>query len=110
MKTEHNHYPQSKLWYIFICLCLLTLNIAPTSSASAEAESAHDNWQTEPPFGSDNCYPGTGWVWTAGPEQPETAQQAELSMAKEGIEATVRAFGFGEKDSCGDFELFATDF
>ena len=59
---------------------------------------------------SDTCYPGTGWVWARGPLRPDIAQQAELALMKEGIEAIVVATDYGEKDSCGNFELFSTDF
>lgn len=59
---------------------------------------------------SDTCEPGTGWVWTRGPSRPDVAQKAELALKKEGIESVVVATDYGEKDSCGNFELFGTDF
>ena len=59
---------------------------------------------------SAGCRPGTGWVWVTGPDRPQIAHQAELALNREGVKGTVSASGFGEKDSCGNFELFATDF
>jgi outer membrane protein assembly factor BamB len=56
------------------------------------------------------CDDGTGWMWTRGPDQPETARQVEQALSKEGIVSTVAATGFGEKDSCGNFKQYATDF
>ena len=60
--------------------------------------------------GSMECIPSTGWIWTTGPLQPEAARQAEAVLRQQGIETTVTAVAFGEQDSCGNFELFSTDF
>ena len=59
---------------------------------------------------SDDCEPGTVWVWAQGPARPEIAHQAEAALKKEGFDATVAASDFGEKDSCGNFEVYSTDF
>jgi hypothetical protein len=59
---------------------------------------------------SGDCQAGTGWIWTSGPDQPDTARQVEIALSEEGIVGTVMATGFGEKDSCGNFALHATDF
>src|SRR5690349_4981265 len=66
--------------------------------------------QALPASQSDACEPNTGWVWTSGSPQPEAAQQAEVTLRKSGIEAAVTAMDYGEKDSCGNFEPFSTDF
>src|SRR5689334_14900109 len=59
---------------------------------------------------SDPCEPNTDWIWTIGFPQPEAAQKAEAALRKLGIEAAVLATDYGEKDSCGNFEPFSTDF
>ena len=59
---------------------------------------------------SDTCEPGTSWVWARGPSRPDIAQKAEVALKKEGLESVVVATDYGEKDSCGNFELFGTDF
>ncbi|HXQ35468.1 MAG TPA: hypothetical protein VN843_15730, partial [Anaerolineales bacterium] len=56
------------------------------------------------------CDPGTGWVWGNGPLRSDIAQQAESALRQKGIESIVVAKDYGEKDSCGNFELFSTDF
>jgi hypothetical protein len=56
------------------------------------------------------CEPNTSWVWSNGPVRPDIAQKAELALKKNGIESTVVASDYGEKDACGNFELFSTDF
>ena len=58
---------------------------------------------------SPACIPGTGWTWTTGDRQPEVASRVERALGTQGIEGTVVAHGFGEKDSCGNFELFSSD-
>jgi len=74
--------------------------------AAPQAQESFSNVQSE----SDMCDPNTGWVWTNGPLRPEVAQQAKLALKKDGIESTVIASDYGEKDSCRNFELFSTDF
>jgi hypothetical protein len=59
---------------------------------------------------SSTCYPGTGWRWTSGPSQPDTARQTQLALSEKGVEGDVVAYGFGEMDSCGNFVISATDF
>src|SRR5215217_5039781 len=59
---------------------------------------------------SDSCKPNTGWTWTRGAARPEVAQQAEAALKNQGMDVTVVATEYGEKDSCGTFELFSTDF
>jgi hypothetical protein len=61
-------------------------------------------------FESEACQPNTGWIGTYGSLRPDIAQQAELALSEQGIEATVVANEYGEKDSCGNFELFSVDF
>ena len=57
-----------------------------------------------------NCSVGNGWTWTYGPELPAVTQRAQAAFNENGIVAAVQAFAFGETDSCGNFELFSTDF
>src|SRR5215207_6774768 len=59
---------------------------------------------------SETCVPNTGWRWTLGPSRPDLAGQATLALSKDGFEAVVDANDYGEMDSCGNFELFSTDF
>jgi hypothetical protein len=56
------------------------------------------------------CYPGSGWVWSYGPEQPQISRSARQALRQDGIDATVSAYSFGEMDSCGNFVLTAVDF
>jgi len=58
----------------------------------------------------DTCEAGTSWVWASGSSRPDIAQQAELALKKEGVDAAIVASDFGETDSCGNFEVFSTDF
>ena len=59
---------------------------------------------------SANCIPGSGWVWMKGPDRPEIADQARKALAQMGIQAVVNAGEYGERDSCGNFYLYAIDF
>ncbi len=59
---------------------------------------------------SVNCRPGTGWQWTIDPDRPDIAQQVQDPLRQQGIQASVIASSYGEKDSCGNFEASATDF
>src|ERR1051325_4546152 len=88
---------------VTIRFALLLAVIAGTfgSGLSAQALSSQQ---------SDTCEPKAGWIWTIGSSQPEAAQQAEATLRKLGIESAVLATDYGEKDSCGNFEPFSTDF
>lgn len=60
--------------------------------------------------GSTNCIPGSGWVWADGPDRPEIADQAQKALDRIGIQAIVNAKEYGERDSCGNFHLYAIRF
>ena len=75
-------------------------------SHPAGANSLLLNSQTNP----SPCRAGTGWTWSNGSLEPEIARQAESALSESGIGASVTAIEFGEKDSCGNFELFSIDF
>jgi|GEM_PF-6380293 len=82
-----------------------------SSQSSGEAGQALATPTPPPPQPEPGtCYPGTGWTWTGGPAQPETARQVEIALEEIGIQAAVSAHAFGERDSCGNFELSSTDF
>ena len=118
MKITFSHHPKVHLSLLLALLALLVLAIAgPIASVSAAPESSSATWEASgllPPLtasvaAEDACRPGTGWRWTTGPAQPETAAQVQQALAQVGIGSRVEATGFGETDSCGRFELAATD-
>lgn len=63
-----------------------------------------------PTDGATNCQPGQGWMWTPGPMQPEIASEVQQRLSALGIEAVVEVRNYGEKDSCGQFRLYAINF
>ncbi|MGB8980631.1 MAG: choice-of-anchor Q domain-containing protein, partial [Anaerolineales bacterium] len=75
--------------------------LAPTR-VGAEA-SAEPVWQEE------DCQPGSGWMWTPGPLEPEVALQARQELSRQGIDAIVEARGYGETDGC-DYQPYGIDF
>ena len=36
-----------------------------------------------------DCYPGSGWMWTTGPFKPDTASQVQHELGQKGINAIV---------------------
>src|SRR5688500_8818343 len=59
-------------------------------------------WPELAPEGN-NCYPGSGWMWINGPEDPELATQVQQELGRRGIQAMVKAQNYGEVDSCGTY-------
>lgn len=62
------------------------------------------------PVEANECYPGSGWMWTYGPMQPEIANQVRQRLSSMGMDSTVTARNFGETDSCGNYRPYAIDF
>ena len=58
----------------------------------------------------NDCQPDSGWMWTAGPSEPDIAAQAQAELAEEGIYGSVEARGYGETDSCGKYVPHDMDF
>src|SRR5687767_14653429 len=75
------------------------LNSGTVKPAEAAAQAGTSSSQT--------CEPGSGWEWASGSLRPDIAQQAEEALAQQGTEASVVAKEYGERDSCGNFELFS---
>lgn len=55
------------------------------------------------------CLPGQGWQWAYGDEQPAVAQRLRRQLQQLGLQASVTARSFGERDSCGTFHQHAVD-
>jgi len=89
-------------------LLFIVVGIQVASSQATEGTllSAPDNLQTK----TSECRPGSGWMWTYGPMQPEIANQVWQMLNSMGLDITVTARGFGETDSCENFRLYAIDF
>ena len=118
MKTTFPRDLRDHLSLLLAFFALLVIAMAgPIASASAAPESSSATWEPpglRPPLttsaaADDACRPGTGWRWTTGPAQPETAAQVQHALGLVGIGSRVEAAGFGETDSCGQFELAAMD-
>jgi hypothetical protein len=67
---------------VFLLLGLFAMNSFTNEMVTARAQEAI----SQPPVG---CYPGTGWVWTIGPHQPETALQAKVALDASPVEPTL---------------------
>jgi len=93
---------------ILVGLLLVVVGMQTTSSQSLEVPtlptSAND------PVETGECHPGSGWMWTYGPMQPEIANQVRKTLSSMGMDSTVIARSFGETDSCGNFRPYAIDF
>jgi hypothetical protein len=64
----------------------------------------------EPASQDNGCYPGSGWMWAAGPSEPDLASQAQAELAQQGIQALVEAHSYGETDSCATYNPHGVDF
>ena len=96
-------------------LVVLILLIAPslqmmTSTTLPQAQVPGVESLEIAPSSQSDCIPGSGWVWTNGPADLEIAEQVQDTLVQMGIQAIVTAEGYGEKDSCGNFHPYATDF
>ena len=87
---------------LIVVLLAAMYGVFPTS-ADAQASPAPD-------YAKNNCQPGTGWMWTTGPSEPEIASQAQGELAQQGVGALVEARGYGETDSCGTYLPRGVDF
>jgi hypothetical protein len=87
---------------LIVALLAAMYGVLPTG-ASVQASPA-------PNYAKNNCQPGTGWMWTTGPSQPEIASQAQGELAQQGVDALVEARGYGETDSCGTYLPRGVDF
>ena len=87
-------------------LCLFSLNLGFLRFGTIQGAAS----TPKPAAGSEQCIPGRGWNWVTGPAYPQTASRAAAALQRSGISAAVRAVGFGEEDSCGNFSLYSTDF
>ncbi len=85
-------------------------DVAPAHARALSAISGDSSSLARASVEAKKCRSGTEWVWTSGPSQPATALKAQAALHAKGISASVAAYGFGEKDSCGAFELFAVDY
>jgi predicted outer membrane repeat protein len=82
---------------VFILFFLVgTLGSVPTDAGAEKA--------------AQDCEPGTGWMWTPGPSEPEVAVQVQWELGQAGMPANVEARSYGETDSCGTFEPYGVDF
>ena len=75
------------------------LPIGASAQGSVETDAAQNK-----------CQPGSGWMWTAGPSEPDLASQAQAELAQQGIHGIVEARGYGETDSCGTYLPHGVDF
>ena len=57
-----------------------------------------------------NCEPDSGWMWTNGPTQPDTAIEVQRELSQLGIDAVVEARSYGETDDCGTYSQHGVDF
>jgi hypothetical protein len=91
-----------------LVLILLTGSMGVTP-VGASAEIASRTIEIESQAQND-CEPDTGWMWTNGPMEPETAAEVQKKLSKKGIEASVQARSYGETDSCGTYNHHGIDF
>ena len=91
--------------FAMIVLVSSLLASAPDASPQSTPEPLDDTL-----IRTNDCTPGSGWMWTSGPVQSEIAAQVQEELARKGITALVEVKSFGETDSCGTFHLFAIDF
>ncbi len=68
---------------LIIALIVAMYGLMP-NTANAQAP-------VEPNSQGDNCYPGSGWMWTAGPAEPDIASHAGTELAQQGIHAFSRS-------------------
>ena len=96
---------------ILVTLTLSALNVGASSKAGNLTSApfvAHTS--TKPSFGGTECFPGSGWKWSNGPEQPDVAELVRQELGNNGIIATVKATSYGELDSCDSFFIQGVDF
>lgn len=93
---------------ILVGLLLVVVGMQTTSSQSLEVPTLPT--PTNDPVEPGGCYPGSGWMWTYGPMQPEIADQVRETLSSMGMDSTIIARSFGETDSCGNFRPYAIDF
>jgi len=109
MKIFHFWKSTEKLKTLFMMLSLLSLLFLMSGQVPV-AQASGISATSQPSLDFASCHPGEGWQWITGPSQPEAARKAELALKENGFETAVTAIAFGEKDSCGNFEQFSTDF
>jgi uncharacterized protein YcfL len=88
---------------ILIVLVLVAMYGVLPIGASAQTS-------TEPTSQANDCYPGSGWMWTTGLEEPGVAAHVQRELSDKGIEALVEARSYGEVDSCGTYHSEGIDF
>jgi hypothetical protein len=84
--------------------------VVPTAARAETATEPVSSSQSGLRSQSENCSPGSGWMWTSGPSKPDVASQVQQELSRRGIQARVDARSYGETDSCGTYHHHGVDF
>ena len=94
-----------KASFRIVLILALMMGIYGVIPARASAERSVAGISQEP-----ECEAGSGWMWTDGPAEPAVAGQVQRELGQRGIQATVKARSYGERDSCGNYHSQGIDF